>query len=212
MPRSTPIPKTAAPLTIAAAPRRMQPPTKSFVVVDIPSTGLPGALRRDKRLGIQAPLRPFANPVPLTSRPAVTRRGPAPTPYYRAAGRRAPRSAPVAPRGSGRSRLAGPQRRTRPEARTQAQRPFRGVAWGPEITPHYLWKLWVTRVFGTAGAARSGLSKRRRRGATLRRCARCRTPQTSRQHRTYGGINDGRRRWVSQTTKPGRSGLRRGPG
>jgi len=84
---------------------------------------------------------------PTTSRSVVTRRGPAPTPYYRAVGRRAPRSAPVAPRGSGRSRRGGPQRQTRPEARTQAQRPVLAVAWGPEITPHYLWKLWVTRVY-----------------------------------------------------------------
>jgi hypothetical protein len=51
---------------------------------------------------------------------AFTQRGPAPTPYSRAASRLAPRSAPVAPRGSGRSRRAGPRRQTRPEARTQA--------------------------------------------------------------------------------------------
>jgi len=63
-----------------------------------------------------------------------------PIPYFRAAGRGALRSAPVAPRGSGSSRLAGPQRQTRPEARTQAQARFQAVAWGPEITPHLLWK------------------------------------------------------------------------
>jgi len=118
---------------------------------------------------------PFANPMPLTSWSVVTRRVPAPNPYHLAAGRRAPRSAPVAPRGSGRSRLAGPQRRTRPEARTQAQRPFQGVAWGPEITPHYLWKLWVTRVFNGGRCALRAL-KRRRRGATLLGRARARQP------------------------------------
>jgi hypothetical protein len=104
--------------------------------------------------GCRAPLPNSPTLAPLVhrdrpdySRSAVTRRGPAPTPYSRAAGQRAPRSAPVAPRGSGRSRRAGPQRQTRPEARTQAQRPVLAVAWGPEITPHYLWKLWVTRVY-----------------------------------------------------------------
>jgi hypothetical protein len=117
-----------------------------------------GALRQHKRRGIQAPQRPFTNPVPLTARSVVTRRGPAPTPYYRAAGRRAPRSAPGAPRGSGRSRRAGPQRRTRPEARTQAQRPFRGVAWGPEITPPLPVETVGNSRVQTAGAARSGLS------------------------------------------------------
>ncbi len=81
-----------------------------------------------------------------TSRSAVTPGGPAPTPYSLAAGRRVRRSASVAPRGSGRSRRAGLQRQTRPEARTQAQAPFHSVAWSPEITPRYVWKLWITRV------------------------------------------------------------------
>jgi hypothetical protein len=71
---------------------------------------------------------------------------PAPIPYSEAARRRAPRSGPVAPRGSGHSRRAGPQRQTRPEARTHGQARLQAVVGGPEITPHSLWKLWITRV------------------------------------------------------------------
>jgi hypothetical protein len=120
---------------------------------DCHSADSPAPSHRRAR-GCRAPLPNSPTLAPLVhrdrpdySRSVVTRRGPAPTPYYRAAGRHAPRSAPVAPRGSGRSRRGGPQRQTPPEARTQAQRPVLAVAWGPEITPHYLWKLWVTRVY-----------------------------------------------------------------
>src|SRR5512132_2135255 len=94
----------------------------------------------------QVGLGPLAKRRDDNTRYVLTRDGPAPTPCFRAAGRRAPRSAPVAPRGSGRSRRAGPQRQTRPEARTYLQARFQAVARGPEITPHYLWKLWITRV------------------------------------------------------------------
>ena len=72
--------------------------------------------------------------------------GPAPIPHSQAAPRRAPRSASVTPRGSGRSRRAGPQRQTRLEARTPGQTRVQAVVLGPEITPHSLWKLWITRV------------------------------------------------------------------
>jgi hypothetical protein len=58
----------------------------------------------------------------------VTRRGAAPTPDSRAAGRRAPRFAPVARRGSGRSRHANPRRQTHPEARASLQARFQAVA------------------------------------------------------------------------------------
>jgi hypothetical protein len=83
--------------------------------------------------------------------------GPAPTPYSHAARRRAPRSAPEAPRGSGRSRRAGPQRRTRPEARTYGHARLQAVVLGPEITPHLLWKLWVTRACEPQALHASGL-------------------------------------------------------
>ena len=82
--------------------------------------------------------------------------GPASTPHSLATRRRAPRSAPVAPRGSGRSRRAGPQRQTRPEARTHGQARLQAVVLGPEITPHSLWKLWVTRVCGERALHASG--------------------------------------------------------
>jgi hypothetical protein len=72
--------------------------------------------------------------------------GPAPIPHSQAAPRRAPRSASVTPRGSGRSRRAGPQKQTRLEARTPGQTRVQAVVLGPEITPHSLWKLWITRV------------------------------------------------------------------
>ena len=82
--------------------------------------------------------------------------GSAPTPHSQATRRRAPRSAPVAPRGSGRSRRADPQRQTRPEARTHGQARLQAVVLGPEITPHSLWKLWVTRVCGERALHASG--------------------------------------------------------
>ena len=100
---------------------------------------------------------------------AVTRRGPAPTLYSEAAGRRAPRSAPIDPRGSGRSRRAGPQRQTRPEARTHGRARLQAVVLGPEITPHSLWKLWVTRVCEPRALHASGWATRSRRDSTRSR-------------------------------------------
>jgi hypothetical protein len=84
--------------------------------------------------------------------------GPAPTSYSQAARRRAPRSAPVAPRGSGRSRRVVPQRQTRPEARTHGQARLQAVVLGAEITPHSLWKLWVTRMCEPRALHASGSS------------------------------------------------------
>jgi len=72
--------------------------------------------------------------------------GPAPIPHSQAAPRRAPRSASVTPLGSGRSRRAAPQRQTRLAARTPGQTRVQAVVLDPEITPHSLWKLWITRV------------------------------------------------------------------
>jgi len=95
--------------------------------------------------------------------------GPAPTPYSQAARRRAPRSAPVAPRGTGRSRRAGPQRQTRPEARTHGRARLQAVVLGPEITPHSLWKLWVTRVCEPRALHASGWATRSRRDSTRSR-------------------------------------------
>ena len=95
--------------------------------------------------------------------------GRAPTPYSPAARRRAPRSALVAPRGSGRSRRAGPQRQTRPEARTHRRARLQAVVLGPEITPHSLWKLWVTRVCEPRALHASGWATRSRRDSTRSR-------------------------------------------
>ena len=95
--------------------------------------------------------------------------GRAPTPYSPAARRRAPRSALVAPRGSGRSRRAGPQRQTRPEARTHGRARLQAVVLGPEITPHSLWKLWVTRVCEPQALHASGWATRSRRDSTRSR-------------------------------------------
>jgi len=112
--------------------------------------------------------------------------GPAPTPYSQAARRRAPRSAPVAPRGSGRSRRAGPQRQTRPEARTHGRARLQAVVLGPEITPHSLWKLWVTRVCEPWALDASGsgdeVASRLYRGR-----ARCANHPNVRAVQTYGG-------------------------
>ena len=102
----------------------------------------------------------------------LTRDGPAPTPCFRAAGRRAPRSAPIAPRGSGRSRRAGPQRQTRLEARTHGQTRVQAVVLGPEITPHSLWKLGVTRVCEPRALHASGSATRSRRNSTRSRLMR----------------------------------------
>ena len=95
--------------------------------------------------------------------------GPAPTPFSQSARRRAPRSAPVADRGSGRSRRAGPQRQTRPEARTHGRARLQAVVLGPEITPHSLWKLWVTRVCEPRALHASGWATRSRRDSTRSR-------------------------------------------
>jgi len=95
--------------------------------------------------------------------------GRAPTRYSPAARRRAPRSALVAPRGSGRSRRAGPQRQTRPEARTHGRARLQAVVLGPEITPHSLWKLWVTRVCEPRALHASGWATRSRRDSTRSR-------------------------------------------
>jgi hypothetical protein len=112
-----------------------------------------------------------------TAKPAVTRRHPAPTPYSLAAARLAPRSALVAPRGSGRSRRANPQRQTRPEGRARAPARFQAVVWGPESTPHGLWKLWVTPVCEPqAGLGILGLSSCDCRGATLTHSHQARQP------------------------------------
>ena len=117
-----------------------------------------------------------------------TRRGgPTPTPYSRAAGRRAARSAPVHPRGSGRSRRAGPQRQTRPKARTHPQARFRVVARGPEITPHHLWKRWITRVCVNRRRCALRALKRRRPDATLRGRAKPANSPNVRADQTYGG-------------------------
>src|SRR5437773_11786049 len=66
---------------------------------------------------------------------SVTRHSPAATLHYRAAGRRATGSAPVDPRGSGRSRRASPQRQTRPEARTHARAAFQAVRLVQKLLP-----------------------------------------------------------------------------
>lgn len=84
--------------------------------------------------------------------------GPAPTPYSQAARRRVPRSAPIAPRGSGRSRHASPPRQTRPGARSHGQARAQAVVLGPENTPHSLWKLWVTPVCEPQALHASGSS------------------------------------------------------
>jgi len=102
--------------------------------------------------------------------------GRAPTPYSPAARRRAPRSAPVAPRGSGRSRREGPQRQTRPEARTHGRARLQAVVLGPEITPHISVELWITRVSANRRRCALRALKRRRRGATLLGRARPRQP------------------------------------
>src|SRR6266496_855996 len=94
---------------------------------------------------------------------------PAPTPYSQAARGRARRSAPVAPRGSERSRRAVPQRQTRPEARTHGQARLQAVVLGPEITPHSLWKLWVTRMCELHALHASGWATRSRRDSTRSR-------------------------------------------
>jgi hypothetical protein len=117
------------------------------------------------------------------------RRGPVPTPCSLATGRLAPRSAPVARRGSGRSRRAGPQTQSRPEARIQAQTRVRtGVAWGPEITPHISVEtvdnscVWVNRRRCALRAL-----KRRRRGATLLGRAWAETPRRGGRPNEIGG-------------------------
>jgi hypothetical protein len=89
-----------------------------------------------------------------TSRSAFSRRGPVQIVYSRAAGRRVPRSAPLTPRGSGRSRRAGLQRQTRPEAPTQDHPRFQAVAWGPETTPAFSVETVGNSWFVNAGAAR----------------------------------------------------------
>jgi len=108
----------------------------------LPRETIQGQPPRDARCSTRAPHDAIASGVSVRVHPT----GPAPIPHSQAAPRRAPRSASVAPRGSGRSRRAGPQRQTRLEARTPGQTCVQAVVLGPEITPHSLWKLWITRV------------------------------------------------------------------
>ena len=153
----------------------------------LPRETIQGQPPRDARCSTRAPHDAIASGVSVRVHPT----GPAPIPHAQAAPRRAPRSASVTPLGSGRSRRAGPQRQTRLEARTHGQTRVQAVVLGPEITPHSLWKLWVTRVC-------------ERRRCTLRASSGdvgprlyavpsgSPTPQTFRQTRPTGGARSNR--------------------
>ena len=152
----------------------------------LPRETIQGQPPRDARCSTRAPHDAIASGVSVRVHPT----GPAPIPHSQAAPRRAPRSASVAPRGSGRSRRAGPQRQTRPEARTQTYPGFH-VAWGPETTPASLWKLWVTRV-----CERRRCALRASSGDVGPRLyavpSGSPTPQTFRQTRPTGGARSNR--------------------
>jgi len=108
----------------------------------LPRETIQGQPPRDARCSTRAPHDAIASGVSVRVHPT----GPAPIPHSQAAPRRAPRSASVTPLGSGRSRRAAPQRQTRLAARTPGQTRVQAVVLDPEITPHSLWKLWITRV------------------------------------------------------------------